>query len=300
METNHLTKRYGRTAAVHDLTMAVPRGAVYGLVGRNGAGKTTLFRLLCGLQRPSDGGFSICGVPHSDRSISRARRRMGAVVEMPSIYLDFSARDNLRMQYRVLGLPEDGSIGELLRLVGLSETGEKRARNFSLGMRQRLGIAVALAGGPDLLLLDEPTNGLDPEGIIEMRELILKLNREKGITLLISSHILDELAKVSTHYGFLEHGSLVREMSAETLRAASSKRLAVTVSDTAALARALDSLGVRYEITGKNGADIFGEIGLSRLAEAAKREGAEIFSAENRSETLEGYFMDLLGGGGNA
>lgn len=179
--------------ALSGLSMHVPKGAIYGIVGRNGAGKTTLIRLICGLQRPTSGTYSIYGREFTSRDIRLSRRRMGAVVETPSIYLDMSARENLRQQYRVLGLPSFEGIDELLALVGLADTGKKKARNFSLGeaaARHRRGAR----GGPDFLILDEPVNGLDPEGIIEMRELILRLNRERQITVLISSHILDELA----------------------------------------------------------------------------------------------------------
>ena len=193
-----LGKQYRRFKALSGLSIHVPRGAIYGLVGKNGAGKTTLIRLICGLQAPTAGQYAIYGIPHTDRAIITARRRMGAVVETPSIYLDLSAEENLKMQYRTLGLPSYSGIPELLKLVGLSDTRRKKAKNFSLGMRQRLGIAVALAGDPDFLVLDEPVNGLDPQGIIEMRELILKLNRERQITVLISSHILDELSRLAT------------------------------------------------------------------------------------------------------
>ena len=172
-----LSKQYRRFKALSGLSIHVPRGAIYGLVGKNGAGKTTLIRLICGLQAPTAGQYSLYGIPHTDRAIVTARRRMGAVVETPSIYLDLSAEENLKMQYLTLGLPSFSGIQELLKLVGLEDTGRKKAKHFSLGMRQRLGIAVALAGDPDFLVLDEPINGLDPEGIIEMRELILKLNR---------------------------------------------------------------------------------------------------------------------------
>lgn len=162
LETNSLVKRYGNAKALDGLTMRVPKGAIYGFVGRNGAGKTTLIRLICGLQLPSSGSYSIYGREFTSREISRSRRRMGAVVETPSIYLDMSARENLKQQYRVLGLPSYEGVDELLELVGLADAGKKRAKNFSLGMKQRLGIAVALCGGPDFLILDEPTNGLDP------------------------------------------------------------------------------------------------------------------------------------------
>ena len=190
LETHALTKRYRDFTALQNLNMRVPKGAIYGIVGRNGAGKTTLIRLICGLQSPTDGDYTLYGVRNTDARIARCRRRMGAVVETPAIYQDMTAAENIRQQYKILGAPSDDGIDALLHLVGLSNTGKKRARNFSLGMRQRLGVAVSLAGSPDFLVLDEPVNGLDPQGIIEMRELILKLNRERGVTILISSHIL--------------------------------------------------------------------------------------------------------------
>ena len=176
LETNALTKRYKNFTALNGLTMHIPKGSIYGFVGRNGAGKTTLIRLICGLQEPDSGIYRIYGIKNTDPQIVRSRRRMGAVVETPSIYLDMNARDNIRQQYQILGIPSENEIDELLQLVGLSDTGNKKTKNFSLGMRQRLGIAIALAGNPDFLVLDEPVNGLDPQGIIEIRELILKLN----------------------------------------------------------------------------------------------------------------------------
>ena len=166
--------------------MHVPKGAIYGFVGKNGAGKTTLIRLICGLQTPTEGEYSLFGISNGEKGMEKSRRRMGAVVETPSIYLDMTAEDNLKAQFRTLGLPSFAQIPELLNLVGLAHTGKKKAKHFSLGMRQRLGIAVALAGDPDFLVLDEPANGLDPQGIIEMRELILTLNRERQITVLLS------------------------------------------------------------------------------------------------------------------
>ena len=230
--------------------MTVPKGAIYGLVGKNGAGKTTLIRVICGLQEPTAGDYSLYGARLGDKALHRARRRMGAVVETPSLYPDMTAEQNLKLQYRVLGLPEDQGIGELLELVGLSNTGKKKAGHFSLGMKQRLGIAIALCGDPDFLVLDEPTNGLDPQGIVEMRELILQLNRERQITVLISSHILDELSKLATHYGFLDGGRLVRQVTAQEVEAACRKCLRATVTDAPALCFVLDQLGLPYEVAG--------------------------------------------------
>ncbi len=164
LQTHALNKCYGKYKVLNGLSINVPRGSIYGLVGKNGAGKTTLIRIICGLQRPSSGSYLIYGIENGSREISAARRRMGAVVETPSIYLDMTAADNLKTQYKILGLPSYDGIDEILKLVGLENTGSKKAKNFSLGMRQRLGIAVALAGDPDFLVLDEPVNGLDPQG----------------------------------------------------------------------------------------------------------------------------------------
>lgn len=292
-----LWKSYKGFHALSGLNMHVPKGAVYGLVGRNGAGKTTLIRLICGLQRPSGGSYSLYGAESTTPRLATVRRRMGAVVETPSIYQDLSAVDNLREQYRVLGLPSEEGIPELLRLVGLGDTGRKRAKHFSLGMRQRLGIAVALAGAPDFLVLDEPVNGLDPQGIIEMRELILKLNREQNITVLISSHILDELSRLATHYGFLDSGRMVKEMSAQALEAACRKCLRVEVSSTQALVGVLDSMGVEYKILSDTQADIFSQVNISPLALALAQVQCELVSAQERDESLESYFISLVGGG---
>jgi ABC-2 type transport system ATP-binding protein len=217
LQTHGLTKQYKHFQALSGLSMHVPKGAIYGFVGKNGAGKTTLIRLICGLQEPTAGDFTLYGIQNSTRDIVKSRRRMGAVVETPSIYLDMTAEENLKQQYLILGLPSYEGIQELLKLVGLENTGRKKAKHFSLGMKQRLGIAVALCGDPDFLVLDEPVNGLDPQGIVEIRELILKLNRERQITVLISSHILDELSKLATHYGIIDGGHMVKELSAEEL-----------------------------------------------------------------------------------
>ncbi len=224
---------------------------------------------------------------------------MGAVVETPSIYLDMTAEDNLKEQYRVLGMPSFKGIPELLKLVGLESTGHKKARNFSLGMRQRLGIAIALCGDPDFLLLDEPINGLDPQGIIDVRELILKLNRERGITVLVSSHILDELSKIATHFGFIDKGKIVKEMSAEQLANACSKRIEITVSDTKILSRVLDGLNIEYSVKSDTEAEIFGEIDFTELTLKLHGEHCDVKAMCEHSESLEAFYIDLLGGKSN-
>ena len=300
LETNAISKRYRNFAALNGLSMRVPKGAIYGFVGRNGAGKTTLIRLICGLQEPTSGAFSLYGAKNTDPEIERSRRRMGAVVETPSIYMDMTAEENIRQQYLVLGVPSAEGAEELLRLVGLGDTGKKKAKHFSLGMRQRLGIAVALAGNPDFLVLDEPTNGLDPLGIIEMRELLLRLNREHSITVLISSHILDELSRLATHYGFIDGGRMVREMSAEELEARCRKCMRIEVSDAAALARVLDGMQAEYRILEEDRADSYAEIPVTALVSALERENCAVISLREQDESLESFYMNLIGGGQHA
>ena len=280
-----------------NLSFTLKPGEVMGFIGENGAGKTTLIRLICGLQAPTAGGYTLYGVRNTDPSIHRVRRRMGAVVESPAIYLDLTAEDNLRLQARLLGLPSEEGIAPLLELVGLGETGRKKARNFSLGMRQRLGIAVALCGEPDFLVLDEPVNGLDPQGIIEMRELILKLNREYQITVLLSSHILDELARLATHYGFLDQGTLVREVSAQELEAACRRCVRLTVTDAKTLCRVLDGRGLEYRLAGEGEADVYEAHDLSQLILDLHQAGCQVTGLHQRDETLESYYMNLVGGG---
>lgn len=296
LETNAVTKRYRSFTALNGLTMRIPKGSVYGFVGRNGAGKTTLIRIICGLQEPTDGSYTLYGVKNTESAVLRSRRRMGAVVESPAIYLGMTAKENIRQQYNVLGIPSDEGAEELLRLVGLDKTGSKTARNFSLGMRQRLGIAVALAGNPDFLVLDEPTNGLDPQGIIEMRELILKLNREQGIKVLISSHILDELSRLATHYGFIDGGRMVREMSAEELEACCRKCIRMEVSDTKTLTRVLDSMNAEYRISDEHHADVYAEIPVTSLVSALAKENCTVKNIKEHDESLESFYMNLVGG----
>ena len=201
--------------------------------------------------------------------------------------------------YRVLGIPSFDGIDELLELVGLSDTGKKKARNFSLGMRQRLGIAIALCGNPDFLVLDEPVNGLDPQGIVQMRELILKLNRERCITVLISSHILDELSRLATHYGFIDGGRMVEEISAEELYARCRKCIHATVTDVRAFSRVMDKLGHEYKILDDNTVDIYEKMNITKLALALAEEKCELLSVSETDESLESHFIKLIGGGRN-
>ncbi len=294
-----LSKSYRHFKALNGLSMNVPKGAIYGLVGKNGAGKTTLIRLITGLQEPTQGRYCLYGIQNDEKNITRARRRIGAVVETPSIYGELTAVENIKEQYRVLGLPSFEGIDDILKLVGLENTGKKKAKNFSLGMKQRLGIAIALCGDPDLLILDEPINGLDPQGIVEMRELILKLNQDGQITVIISSHILDELSRLATHYGFIDGGRMVREISAEDLDAACRKCIRIEVSDMNALSLTLDEIKLEYNVVSETKADIFAQITVTELVLALAKKNCQVISIQEKDESLESYFMSLVGGADN-
>ena len=274
--------------------MHVPKDSVYGLIGRNGAGKTTLMRLLTGVQRESGGSYSLFGVDKNSPEIKKERRRIGAMIESPSIFLDLSAEENLKMQYRMLGLPSFSSIPEILDLVGLSDTGKKKVSSFSFGMKERLGIAMALAGHPDILILDEPINGLDPEAIVEMRELIIRLNREMHMTIIVSSHILDELSKVATYYGFLDDGVMVKEISAEEMAKECRKAMRIKVESLEKAALALSLSGWEYSVVDDDTLDVYGEIKIKDVVDCLKDAG--IIDVDKRNENLEGYFISTVGG----
>ena len=294
LETNCLRKKYKHHEALKGVYMHVPKDSVYGLIGRNGAGKTTLMRLLTGVQRESGGSYSLFGVDKNSPEIKKERRRIGAMIESPSIFLDLSAEENLKMQYRILGLPSFSSIPEILDLVGLSDTGKKKVSSFSFGMKERLGIAMALAGHPDILILDEPINGLDPEAIVEMRELIIRLNREMHMTIIVSSHILDELSKVATYYGFLDDGVMVKEISAEEMAKECRKAMRIKVESREKAALALSLSGWEYSVVDDDTLDVYGEIKIKDVVDCLKDAG--IIDVDKRNENLEGYFISTVGG----
>ncbi len=296
LETEYLIKNYRNFHALNGLTMRVPRGAIYGLIGKNGAGKTTLIRIICGLQNPSGGSYSLYGERFDGRGIYKARSRMGGVVETPSVYANMTAYENIKQQFMLLGKPSFDGIDELLKLVRLDDTGKKKAGHFSLGMKQRLGIAIALAGNPDFIVLDEPVNGLDPQGIVEIRELILKLNREKNITFLVSSHILGELSKIATHYGFVHKGEILKEITAQELKDVCRKCLSITVTNPSALAPALDFLKLEYRLTAENKADVYGDVDLTEFGSILKLHGVTLLHATEKDEDLESYYINLIGG----
>ncbi len=297
LKTEDIFKSYCRASVLNGVTMSVPKGSVYGLVGRNGAGKTTLMRVVCGLQQPKSGSYSIFGVANNDRKISKVRSRIGGVIESPALYNEMTARDNIKAQLDMLGLPKNkADIDELLDIVGLGGTGKKRAAKFSLGMRQRLGIAVALAGYPDFIVLDEPINGLDPEGIVEIRELLLRLNKEKGMTVLISSHILSELSMLATHYGFMDKGKVIKEISSVELEQQIRKSMVAEVSDISKATAVLDAIGKEYEVIADNKVRIFEKMSVTILSEELSSKGCELLGLTEMDESLESYFLDLVGG----
>ena len=296
LEIHNLEKKYRNVKVISNVNMNVKKGAIYGIIGKNGAGKTTLMRLICGLQEPTNGTYVIGGISNKDKKIIEMRKRIGAIIETPSIYLDMTPVENLRSQYKMMGLHEKDNLYKLLELVGLSQAEKKKVKNFSLGMKQRLGIAMALVGSPDFIILDEPINGLDPEGIIEIRELILKLNREKGITFLISSHYLDELSKIATDYGFLNKGKIIKEITSTELESSKTKRIEISVSNVVECEKYLEEKNIRYEITSDKKINLYDQINVSELAINLSNRNCIINEFHEKEETLENYYINLIGG----
>lgn len=299
LETKKLKKKYKKFIALNNLELHIPKGSIYGLIGKNGAGKTTLIRIVCGLQRPTDGTYSIYGRINTKKEIEDARKRIGAIIETPSIYYDMTARENLKEQYKIIGLPTYDGLEEILELVGLKQTDKKKVKNFSLGMKQRLGMAISLVGNPDFMILDEPINGLDPEGIIEIRELILKLNKEKGITFLISSHYLDELSKIATDYGFIDKGVIIKEISSKELEKNCKIRTELKVSDMIECVKYLEENKYSYEVISDEVVNIYKKVNISEIAVALLKCNCTINEFHEIEESLENYYMNLIGGNGN-
>lgn len=217
LTTDNLTKEYHHYKAIDSVSLNVAKGDIYGFIGRNGAGKTTTLKIIAGLAAPTSGSFSLFEKSYEEVIKTNAFSKVGSLIEEPGIYPDMTAFDNVYLKCIYAGINDKSYAMDLLRLVDLDRTGRKKAKGFSLGMRQRLGIALALVGEPELLILDEPINGLDPQGILEIRETILKLNAEKGITFIISSHILGELSKMATRYGIIDKGRLLKEFTDKEL-----------------------------------------------------------------------------------
>lgn len=294
LQTDALTKIYGKARVVDQVNMHVPEGSIYGFIGKNGAGKTTFMRMAAGLAAPSSGSMILFG----STNLERERIRIGTLIETPGIYPGMPARDNLEFLRRTFGIPEKSRVDELLTLTGLSDTGKKKVRNFSLGMKQRLGIAIALLRNPDFLILDEPVNGLDPSGILEIRQLLVRLNREKQVTILISSHILGELSKIATHYGIIRNGRLIREFDTGELKLNCRRCLKIITPDAPGAAKVLEeTLNIHsYDVP---------ETGLLRIFERLEEtveinrtlveNGIPLKESRLTGQDLESYFMELTG-----
>ena len=303
LRTKGVSKKYHSKWVLKQVNMNIARGDIYGFVGENGSGKTTIIRIITGLISADEGKVELFGAEDNSREIYAARQKVGAIVESPSIYRNMSARENLEMQGDILGVRSDEKIKRVLADVGLTYLydDKKNVKNFSLGMRQRLGIAMALLGDPEFIILDEPMNGLDPTGIVEIRELILKLNRERNITFLISSHILTELSLVATKYGIISHGTLINELSADELNTVSRPNTVIEASSPEALYKVLSAIVPREDMTLLDGGvSISGHINLTQILNAVLAAKIEILSVNCNKSSIESYYMSLMGGGENA
>lgn len=294
LETHNIEKKYKNTSVLKNLNMSIKKGAIYGLIGKNGSGKTTLIRIITGLQSPTGGTYSLYGVPYNDNEILDMRTRIGAIVETPSLYGNMSAKDNLIVQFKNIGILSLDKINYLLKLVGLKNVGSKKVKYFSLGMKQRLGIAIALSSSPDFLILDEPINGLDPEGIIEIRELILNLNKN-GITILISSHYLDELSKIATYYGFLNDGKIIKEISSTELNKIIRKKIIIKVNNLKEAVKYFEFNSIKYEVIDNSNMIIYGNVNISKIIINLSKKNCIIEEIHENNETLENYYINLIG-----
>lgn len=293
IETKNLTKVYGKKTVLDHVSMHVAQGDIYGFIGKNGAGKTTLMKLLLGMSQPTEGEMTLFGT----KKLNTARRHVGALIEEPALYKTCTARENMK-RFAILAGVDFYEVDELLKFVGLGDVGKKKVGKFSLGMKQRLGIAIAMLGHPDLLILDEPINGLDPEGIKEVRDLLLRLNREQNVTILVSSHLLDELAKITTRYGIINQGRLVEEISAEDLMKQCQQKLHVVTDQPAVAARIIKKLAPKATITAHdNSLDVAaGSIDSSKINQELVKGGVNVQSITFASDNMEDYFIQRMGG----
>lgn len=296
LSTDCLTKKFKKQSAVDNVTIHIGRGEIYGLIGKNGAGKTTFLKMICGLSTPTSGDISLFGYHGAERK--KAISRIGTLIEAPGLYPDMSAYDNLKLKCICVGIRKKGYIQNILDIVGLGNVGKKKVGQFSLGMKQRLGIGMALVGEPDLLILDEPINGLDPEGIAEVREILLRLNREKKLTMVISSHILEELSKIATNYAIINEGRLIKELSRDELDAACSEHIEIKMEHPDLALPVLDALGFHdYKVADENTIHIFERLSESgNITMELSKQGIYIHSISVTNESIEDYFLRLTGG----
>lgn len=298
IQTQGLCKSYNKSLVVNKVDMHIKKGEIYGLVGKNGAGKTTIMKMLCGLIHPTEGKIRILGESF-DGCVSKVGNRIGNILETPAFFPYLSARDNLEYYRIQKGIPEKECVDELLKFVGLEDAGNKKFKSFSLGMKQRLGFAYALLGSPDLLILDEPTNGLDPQGIISFRETILRLVREKQMTVVISSHILSELSHLADTYGFINRGELIEEVSAREIHERCKQHLLIKANDSAKAATILEEkLGtINYEIISPNEIRLFDYLEASdKVVEALVIGKVGVYALQEVRGDLEEYYMKVMGG----
>ena len=292
LKTNNLTKVYGSKTVVNNVNMTIKKGDIYGFIGKNGAGKTTFMRMVLSLTNPTKGKVKLFG----GEKIEDVGCKIGSLIEAPGLYKNATAYENLK-RFCILYGADEAKIKEILKFVGLSRTGSKKAKDFSLGMRQRLGIAIALLGDPEFLVLDEPINGLDPAGIKEIRDVILKLNKELGITFLISSHLLDELAKVVTRYGIIDNGNLIEEISSEELREKCKNKLVIK-TDNNEKAKKLISKKYGIESIKEEDNSIVLDSDIENSAEINKyliENGISVSEIYNNVDSLEEYFIRKIG-----
>ena len=300
LRTNNLSKKYKNTYVLKNVNMNIKKGDIYGFVGENGSGKTTIIRLITGLVSPTSGNYELFGVKNKTIKVLKARKKVGAVVESPSIYLNMTAKENLKMQADILGVKSKNKIKDMLKLVGLEDVinSKKKAGNFSLGMRQRLGIAMALIGDPEFLILDEPMNGLDPAGIVDLRELIIKLNKERNITFLISSHILTELSLVATKYGIISHGKMIEEISSEDLKNKCRKNVVVEVDNIELAKKEIAKITDSFDVL-NNKITIYEEVDLNVLLSSLIKKKIKIDSINTNNLNIEDYYLSVIGGNKN-
>ena len=298
-ETYDLTKVYNKKAAVDHVNMHIPEGTIYGFVGENGSGKTTIMRLLTGLAEPTDGSFSLYGVKNTDGQIYDVRKQMSAIVEATSLVPTMTAKDNMMYQELYLGIKlTNEEREELLRKVHLDNVGNKKVKNYSLGMKQRLGIALALMNKPKFMLLDEPMNGLDPQGIAELRDLLIELNKTEKITVLISSHILSELEKIASIYGFISHGKLLEELTVEELQEKCQKSLTIKVEKPDEMNTLLPKLNIKeFKIFPNGDVRIYDELDIGSFVADLHKNKVKILSIRSSDENVEDYYLHLIGGG---
>ena len=302
LKTYNITKKYGEQLAVDNVNMTIKKGDIYGVIGQNGAGKTTLIRLITGLIHKSGGEIELLGA-NEENELNKARTMVGSLIESPSLYTNMTARENLEVSRLVRNIPGKKCIDEVLELVGLKDVEKKKVKNFSLGMRQRLGIANALMGNPKLLILDEPVNGLDPMGIVEIRELLKKINKEKDMTILISSHILSELSELATTYGIISNGKLIEEITAKQLSEKCRQYIDLKVDDIARAVILLErELGISdYEVLEDSNIKVFSNLdNVGEVNSLLSRSGIIVESISVKGENLEEYFTNKVGGVLNA